>query len=193
MAKEFDHYFENHITKITDLEDITIIDYFNPEYQVQYNIRFIFDKKNCSLIITGDFGSLTAQNYYNLGDYHKTYEHFCSNPGYFVEKIRSFDRNIYSYDEDEAKKYILEHILQENLNELDEDDQNSFDDLFEYFNDSYGFQHLSDYAIEWLKSYDPDYWEILPYAGRNISCHIYLLLDAYRRAYESLKKEENNG
>ena len=191
--KGFESYFENHVAKIINLSDITIIDYFNPKYQVQYNVRFIFDKKNCSLAITGDFGNLTAQNYYNLGDYHKTYEHFCNSPEYFVKKIKSFDRNIFSYDEDEAKEYILKHILSEDFNKLDKDDQKSFAELFEYFNDSYGFQHLSDGSIEWLKKYDPDYWELLPYAGRNISCHIYLLLDAYRRAYEYLKKENDYG
>lgn len=85
--KGFESYFENHVAKIINLSDITIIDYFNPKYQVQYNVRFIFDKKNCSLAITGDFGNLTAQNYYNLGDYHKTYEHFCNSPEYFVKKL----------------------------------------------------------------------------------------------------------
>ncbi|HEM9180004.1 TPA: hypothetical protein ACJSX9_000169 [Streptococcus agalactiae] len=96
--ERFDHYFENHIAKIVDLESATIIDYYNPDFALQYNLRFIFDKKNSTLCITGDFGNLTAHNFYNLGDYHKAYKHFCNNVGYFVEKIRCCSRNIYTDD-----------------------------------------------------------------------------------------------
>ena len=52
----FAHYFNKHIAKKIELDDITIIDYYSPEYKRMYNLRYIFDKKNSSLAITGDFG-----------------------------------------------------------------------------------------------------------------------------------------
>ncbi|EOI9075080.1 hypothetical protein ACETGG_01435 [Streptococcus pyogenes] len=191
--ERFNHYFENHIAKIVDLDSATIIDYYNPDYALQYNLRFIFDKKNCTLAITGDFGELTAHNFYNLGDYHKTYEHFCGNPSYFVEKITSSSRNIYTYDYEEAKSFILERLFDEH-DKIEQEVSENIDGLFEFFNDTYGFQHISDDSKEWLENYDLDYWEWIDYAGKNVSNIIYLYLDAYRRAYEYLTiEEENNG
>lgn len=176
-----------------DLDSATIIDYYNPDYALQYNLRFIFDKKNCTLAITGDFGELTAHNFYNLGDYHKTYEHFCGNPSYFVEKITSSSRNIYTYDYEEAKSFILERLFDEH-DKIEQEVSENIDGLFEFFNDTYGFQHISDDSKEWLENYDLDYWEWIDYAGKNVSNIIYLYLDAYRRAYEYLTiEEENNG
>ena len=63
----FAHYFNKHIAKIIELDDITIIDYHSPEYNLMYNLRYIFDKKNSSLAITGDFGELVAVNFNNMG------------------------------------------------------------------------------------------------------------------------------
>ncbi|HEO7013318.1 TPA: hypothetical protein VBD25_001305 [Streptococcus agalactiae] len=183
--ERFDHYFENHIAKIVDLESATIIDYYNPDFALQYNLRFIFDKKNSTLCITGDFGNLTAHNFYNLGDYHKTYEQFCNNVGYFVEKIRCCSRNIYTYDYEEARSFILKQLFDE-YDKIEQDVSENIDGLFEFFDDTDGFQRLSDDSREWLESYDLDYWEWIGNAGKNVSNIIYLYLDAYRRAYEYL-------
>ncbi|CRQ98730.1 Uncharacterised protein [Streptococcus equi subsp. equi] len=188
----FDHYFSNHIAEKIELDTLTIIDYYNPDYDLLYNLRFIFDKKNCTLSISGDFGNLAAQNFYNLGDYHKTYEHFCNNIGYFVDKIKSCSRNIYTYDIDKAKSYILEQLLSDD-DENKEEISEKIDELFEYFSDTQGFQHISDESREWLSSYDSDYWEWIGYAGKTVSNIIYLFLDAYKRAYEYLKKEVGDG
>ncbi|CFQ77912.1 TPA: hypothetical protein ACINQE_000157 [Streptococcus agalactiae] len=191
--ERFNHYFENHIAKIVDLDSATIIDYYNPDYGLMYNLRFTFDKKNCTLSIYGDFGDLIAHNFYNLGDYRKTYEHFCGNPSYFVEKITSSSRNIYTYDYEEAKSFILERLLSDD-DENKEEISEKISELLEYFSDRQGFQHISDESREWLSSYDSDYWEWIGYAGKNVSNIIYLYLDAYRRAYEYLTlEEENNG
>ena len=52
--ESFAHYFNKHIAKKIELDDITIIDYHSPEYNLMYNLRYIFDKKNSSLAITGE-------------------------------------------------------------------------------------------------------------------------------------------
>ena len=68
---EFDNYYTNHIAEKIELDTLTIIDYYDLGKGYEYNLRFIFDKKNSSLAITGDFGELTARNFYNMGDWKK--------------------------------------------------------------------------------------------------------------------------
>ncbi|HEL1339763.1 TPA: hypothetical protein TVS29_000619, partial [Streptococcus equi subsp. zooepidemicus] len=83
----FDHCFSNHIAEKIELDTLTIIDYYNPEKGYEYNLRYIFDKKNSSLAITGDFGELVARNFYNMGEWDTFYKHYTEDIGYFLEKI----------------------------------------------------------------------------------------------------------
>ena len=139
--ESFAHYFNKHIAKKIELDDITIIDYHSPEYNLMYNLRYIFDKKNSSLAITGDFGELLAVNFNNMGN-------------------------------------------------LDENDRYYFDELFEYFDDRHGFKHITDTVREFLSEPDSEYYETLEFAGKKVSEIVFLYLDAYKRAYESIKNEE---
>ena len=84
----------------------------------------------------------------------------------------------------------LKQAMIESLGYSDEDDQYYFDELFEYFNDSYGFQHITDTVREFLSDQDSEYYEILEIAGKKVSEIVFLYLDAYKRAYESIKNEE---
>ncbi|XCY64095.1 hypothetical protein ABG812_04625 [Streptococcus iniae] len=42
---EFDHYYTNHIAKKIELDTLTVIDYYDPEKDYEYNLRFLFDKR----------------------------------------------------------------------------------------------------------------------------------------------------
>ena len=173
--ESFAHYFNKHIAKKIELDDITIIDYYSPEYNRMYNLRYIFDKKNSSLAITGDFGELVAVNFNNMGNWEDFYKDFTNNPGYFIEKIKASSRNLFVYDEDEAKKIILECFFDnKRYEDLDEDDQYYFDELFEYFNDSHGFQHITDTVREFLSEQDSEYYEILEIAGKKVPEIVFL-------------------
>ena len=187
----FAHYFNKHIAKKIELDDITIVDYYSPEYNRMHNLRYIFDKKNSSLAITGDFGELVAVNFNNMGNWEDFYKDFTNNPGYFIEKIKASSRNLFVYDVEEAKKIILECFFEnKRYEELDAIDQYYFDELFEYFNDCYGFQHITDSVRRFLKEKDSEYYETLESAGKKVSEIVLLYLDAYKRAYESIKNEE---
>ena len=179
------------LLKKIELDDITIIDYYSPEYKQMYNLRYIFDKKNSSLAITGDFGELVAVNFNNMGNWEDFYKDFTNNPGYFIEKIKASSRNLFLYDEEEAKKIILEYFFEnKRYEELDADDQYYFDELFEYFDDCYGFKHITDTVREFMSEKDSQYYETLQFAGKKVSEIVFLYLDAYKRAYESIKNEE---
>ena len=189
--ESFAHYFNKHIAKKIELDDITIIDYYSQEYSLMCNLRYIFDKKNSSLAITGDFGELVAVNFNNMGSWEDFYNDFTNNAEYFIEKIKASSRNIFAYDRDEAKKIILEYFFDnKRYEDLDENDQYYFDELFEFFDDQYGFKHITDTVREFLSEKDSEYYETLEFAGKKMSEIVLLYLDAYKRAYESLKNEE---
>ena len=90
-----------------------------------------------------------------------------------------------------AKKIILEYFFDnKRYEELDDNDQYYFDELFEYFDDQYGFKHITDTVRKFLSKKDSEYYETLEFAGKKVSEIVFLYLDAYKRAYESIKNEE---
>ncbi|WP_375708729.1 hypothetical protein PJ261_08315 [Streptococcus dysgalactiae] len=90
--KKFDHYFSNHIAVKTELESATIVDYYNPEKGYEYNLRYIFDKKNSSLAITGDFGELVARNFYNMGEWDTFYKHYTDDLGFLFHGLPKWSK-----------------------------------------------------------------------------------------------------
>lgn len=192
--ENFDHYFTNHIAEKIELDTVSIVDYYNPEYGRMYNLRYMFDIKNSSLSITGDFGELVAVNFYNIGEWDTFYQHFTNNPEYFIEKVQTARRNLFVYDIEEAKKVILNSFFEgKSYQDLDYEESYVYDDLFEYFDDTYGFRHMSDNTREFLSMQDEEYYSTLKYARRKVASIVYLYLDAYKRAYEYLTKEVDDG
>lgn len=189
---EFDHYYSNHIAKKIELDTVTIIDYYDPEKGYEYNLRFIFDKKNSTLAITGDFGEVTARNFYNMGDWETFYSHFTGDLGYFLEKITSSSRPVHFYNTEETKKMILNTYFETDAeDELDFDDQLILENLFQYFDEEVGFRIITDEFIKRFEEIDEhEIYQKLSTAGQHVNAVFRLYLDAYSRAYEYLKKEE---
>ena len=104
--------FANHKATLTDLGNIKILDFKNPD-SFEYRIRFLFEEDYYRLHISGDLGELTATNYKNMC-YEKFYD-FAFNPGYFEEKIDCMSRSLYVYEEDEARKHIRNIINGNNI------------------------------------------------------------------------------
>ena len=50
-----------------------------------------------------------------------------------------------------------------------------------------GFKHITDTVREFLSEQDSEYYETLEFAGKKVSEIVFLYLDAYKRAYESIK------
>lgn len=194
--KKFDHYFSNHIAVKTELESATIVDYYNPEKGYEYNLRYIFDKKNSSLAITGDFGELVARNFYNMGEWDTFYKHYTENLGYFLEKLLCSTRPVHYYDTDKAKREILNEFFDgADYDDLDFDDEFLLDQLFDNFDEDKGFTYILPDAFERFSEDMEDYvvYEFLSRAGRYVNEVFELYLDAYKRAYEYLTKEVDDG
>ena len=190
---EFDHYYKNHIAEKIELDTVTIIDYYDPEKGYEYNLRYIFDKKNSSLAITGDFGEVTARNFYNMGNWETFYEHFTDDLGYFLEKVTSSSRPVHFFNTGIAKKFILNTFFEVNdEDDLDNDDYFILDGLFQNFDEKVGFRIITDEFIERFEDIEEyEIYTALNDAGRYVNGVFRLYLDAYSRAYEYLKEIEN--
>lgn len=177
--------FNKHIAKFTDLGNIKILDFAEPD-NCCYEIRFLFDESRYKLHISGDLGDLTATNYKNM-----TYEcfgDFVYNPSYFRSKIDCHSRDLFEYDEDSAYKEIEEHIKEYEL-KLPEDYENTHDfigDVLEDFSDRRG---LSEKGYDVLSKIDSDCWEYASSLGKQSTGIIELYLLAFELATEQLKNK----
>lgn len=108
--------FQNHVATFTDYGNIKILDFKRPDSN-EYRIRFLFEEDYYRLHISGDLGELIAFNYKNM--VFELFERdYTNNTGYFAEKIDCMNRAMYYYDEEQAKKDIMEYIGEEYLEEM---------------------------------------------------------------------------
>lgn len=190
--------FKNHIATFTDYGNIKILDFKNPN-SVEYRIRFLFEEDYCRLHISGDLGELIASNYRNM-TYDK-FSDFVNNTGYFEEKISCHSRRIYVYDEDKARKDIVEHLKKYMLYDLaaqrycygyksEEEAVNDFiDDVMQYFDTNTG---ISSTGYELLSEVDSDIWESIGDFGKEETGILELYMLAFKLAQENLKECERN-
>lgn len=178
--------FSKHIAKFTDLGNIKILDFAEPN-KCCYRIRFLFDESQYKLHISGDLGDLTATNYKNM-----TYEcfgDFVHNPPYFRTKIDCHSRDLFEYDEDLAYKEIEEQIKEYEL-KLPKAYENTHDficDVLEDFSDKRG---LSEKGYDILSDIDSDCWEYASSLGKESTGIAELYLLAFELATEQLKQKE---
>ena len=183
--------FKNHIATFTDYGNIKILDFAEPGTS-NWQIRFLFEEDHYRLHISGDLGELTAYNYNNM-----TYEDFgdfVHNPGYFESKIECHSRQLYEYDEDKAKRDLLEYLaeyewekeLKYTNNTLEEVRDYEIDCILEDLNPYTG---LGSKAYDRLSEIDGDCFEWISEIGKEDSG----VLDIYLTAFELAQKQlENN-
>ena len=183
--------FKNHIATFTDYGNIKILDFAEPGTS-NWQIRFLFEEDHYRLHISGDLGELTAFNYNNM-----TYEDFgdfVHNPGYFESKIKCHSRQLYEYDEDKAKRDLLEYLaeyewekeLKYTNDTLEEVRDYEIDCILEDLNPYTG---LGSKAYDRLSEIDGDCFEWISEIGKEDSG----VLDIYLTAFELAQKQlENN-
>lgn len=184
--------FKNHVAKFTDYGNIKILDFKDPECS-NYRIRFLFEEDYCRCHISGDLGELIATNYNNM-----TFEgfgDFVNNTGYFEEKIDCHSRYIYRYDEEKAKKEIMDfieaHYLTEEIGQVYdwESEEESINDvvneILEDFDERTG---ISNEGYEVLEKYYSDAWEIAGDFGKEETGILDLYMLAFKLAKEQINK-----
>ena len=182
--------FKDHKAIFTDYGNIKILDFKNPTSS-HYRIRFLFEEDYCRLHISGDLGELIATNYSNMT--YEKFSDFVNDIGYFRQKINCHNRPIYIYDEDKAKKDILEYIKEYELTDYVigkgfdwQSDQENIDDfiedVLENFSDETGIDCKGD---ECLSEIDPDIFYVISDFGKEST----EILDLYMLAFKLAQKQ----
>ena len=187
--------FKNHVATFTDYGNIKILDFKNPDSS-EYRIRFLFEEDYCRLHISGDLGELTASNYKNMT--YEGFSDFINDIGYFKEKIDCMNRKIYIYDEDKARKELLDMA--------DEKDWLLFSDKYPYENDDeerlnniindilYDFDEehgIGSKGYEELDELEEDVFEFASELGKKETGILDLYMLAFKLAKEQLNKQQN--
>jgi len=181
--------FEHHIAKFTDYGNIKILDFQKPDSSV-YRIRFLFEEDYYRLHISGDLGELIASNYHNMC--WDEFDDFVHNPGYFEEKIDTHSRPIYVYDEEKARKDLIERLKEvsfiptfdfETEEELRDE---TIDDILSDFDDRRG---IGSKGYDALSEYDSDCWEYISEIGKKETGIIELYLLAFDLAKKKLEED----
>lgn len=180
--------FKNHVAKFTDYGNIKIVDFKDPESS-HYRIRFLFEEDYCRLHISGDLGELTATNYNNM-----TFEgfgDFVNNAGYFEGKIDCMNRPVYIYDEDQARKDILQRIEEADLTDDFMEDRFDFetiddviDDIMENFDTDRG---IGESGYDILSKHFCDVWEFIGDIGKRNTGILELYMLAFKLATDQIK------
>ena len=122
---------------------------------------------------------------------------YVNNIGYFKEKIDCHSRNIYMYDEEDARtdlrEYLQEHDLVEDILqhdryewETDEDKWNEFfENVFENFSQDDG---IGSKGYDVISEYVDDVWEFVSDIGRRETGILDLYMLAFKLAQEQLKQ-----
>ncbi len=187
--------FKNHKATFVNYGNIKILDFQEPGTS-NYRIRFLFEEDHYRLHISGDLGELIASNYCNMV-YEKFAFDYVNNIGYFKEKIDCHSRNIYMYDEEDARtdlrEYLQEHDLVEDILqhdryewETDEDKWNEFfENVFENFSQDDG---IGSKGYDVISEYVDDVWEFVSDIGRRETGILDLYMLAFKLAQEQLKQ-----
>ena len=194
LEKQKEH-FKDHVATFTDYGNIKILDFKNPNSS-EYRIRFLFEEDYFRLHISGDLGELTASNYNNMT--YEKFSDFVNDIGYFEQKIDCHNRKIYIYDEDQARKELLETaknnewLLFSYKYDYEYDEEERLNDiiddiLYDFDNDrgigSKGYDELSDLEDE--------AFEFAYNLGKKETGILELYMLAFKLAKEQLDKRVN--
>lgn len=189
--------FKKHKANLMDYGNIKVLDFKNPDSN-EYRIRFLFEEDYCRLHITGDLGSLIACNFYNMT--YEKFSGFVNNTGYFEQKIDCLDRDIYYYDEEQARKDIKEYINEHHLGEYiieykgfdfqsDEENINDFiNDVLEDFLNTNG---IGPKGVDKLIDIDEYMYDEIDSFGKKKTGILELYMLAFKLAQEELKENCN--
>lgn len=183
--------FKDHIATFTDLGNVKILDFKRPD-SFEYRIRFLFEEDYYKLHISGDLGELIASNYKNMC--YKHFNDFVHNTGYFEEKIDCHNRPIYTYDEEQARKDLIE-IFDENEIEIlpynnryysCETEEAARDELIsDMLNDFDYARGFGSKAYDLLSEIDSNCWDYIGRMGKQETG----ILDLYMLAFELAQKQ----
>lgn len=198
LSDELAWCFKTHRAVRTDFgEQIVAIDWRQAEGSNDHYVRFLFDRGDNNIIISGDLGWCIAHPTWKATPEETLYH--IGNTFYFMEKIKA-SSHLYEYDEDEFAEQIRQHFQEffngsEGNEALDDAMYDSYDDFIgevcEAFDgDGFHEELLSSQAKECLDAADSDWREIVCCAGREPNIRLKLWAAALKLALEQLEEEK---
>lgn len=187
--------FKDHIATFTDYGNIKILDFKRPNSS-EYRIRFLFEEDYCRLHISGDLGELIASNYHNMT--YEKFSDFINDVGYFEEKIDCHNRPIYTYDEELARKELLEMakkddwLLFSDKYEYEDDEEERLNDIIDDI--LHGFDNergIDSEGYEELSDLEDDAFEFAYNLGKKETGILDLYMLAFKLAKEQLDSQVN--
>ena len=187
--------FKDHVATFTDYGNIKVLDFKKPGSS-HYRIRFLFEEDYCRLHISGDLGELIAVNYNNMT--YDRFSDFVNDVGYFRSKIVCHSRALDYYDEDKARKEIVELLKEhESYDDTCSDyyfygDSNEeriayfLDEVMGYFDENFG---LSSTGYELLSEKDDRIYEGSDDFGKEETGILDLYMLAFKLAQKQLKED----
>lgn len=189
MKKQFDER-DMAATLVDDTDRYTAIDLRRRDGSSDYYCNFIIDKKNGTLVISGDLGHCIAC-WHNTNSV-ANIAHYVRDIGYFIGKFAaSSDKYFYETDailndiKEHAKDYEWEFDNIEEAEEFWDSVENDLDGMYDtYISDDQFIPgtHLCDE----ISKYDGNYYEWLYSCGRRYSPRVYLWIIGLNMACEQL-------
>lgn len=176
--------FRYHKATFTDYGNIKILDFKRPDSSY-YRIRFLFEEDYCRLHISGDLGELVATNCNNM-TYGK-FGDFVHNTGYFEGKINCLSREIYVYDEDKAKKDLIDLFESSGIEaSLYDSNDEAIEEILEDFDSDSG---IGSKGYDVLSEMVDDAWQYVGDIGKENTN----ILEIYMLAFELAQKQLKEG
>lgn len=174
-------YFENHKAEIVvDNDRICMIDFRNKNGSSNYYVNFIIDKKNGTLIISGDLGDSIALWYNEITP--EKIRQYISDEWYYIQKIQcATDLYTWKYED------VVEDVEDE-LADWEFDDDDEWDEILDEISESTSYDgfYPTDRLTTLISEIDADYCEWLYRCGRRVDNRVYLWITAYQMACEQL-------
>lgn len=174
--EKYEKRFSEHIAKLSDYGAIKVLDFSKPGTCIDA-IRFIFDEEKYTLFISGDLGEIAAYNFNNMV-FDKFMSDFADDPGYFRGKVECSSRPMFYYDEEKARKELLE--IDPSLEDGD------LEEIFQDFDEDSGIGYEGYQILDELidNACEARFW-----LGHRPTDYVELYLLAFKLAMEQLGKE----
>lgn len=174
--------FQEHVASYVDLDSVSILTWAKPG-KIDYNMRYVFDKKGRTITISGDLGYaiVCPTCKVDLPSCAKAFQWV----DYFAEKIRA-SSDMYDYDEEEAEATLREYLLRDAEPEERKDREDLISELLDHFDRFSGLGCLDEDLQNRLSHIDPDSWEWLGTLGRQYDLRVYLWMYGLQMAWRQL-------
>lgn len=185
--------FATHKAKlIEDTDRFFIADWRRADGSSNYYVSFALDKKNGTLIISGDLGDCIA-SWYNTLTPTQLNSYIRQDVGYFISKFQT-SSDKYTYQVDDVLADIKEHFAEcdiEVYSGIDYENEEEFWELIsEEVNESCAWEgdyfRPTEHLIELIEEYDGDYWEWLYRCGERINKRVYLWVYSFDQVCRQL-------